>query len=818
MKLSRNKISKLLKVNNQSRKAYKKNKRQRKRGKSFRKKKPFNIKHKSMKRKKLKGGDVNQPPVSTLVKAGNDRREAISESEPNEAVKPLDETIQSELNENLKEMRLAEQASTEEREKMMEEQKQERERREAEKKQADREKWDSRKQMLSSAASSAYNMGSSAAASAYNMGKSAASSVTKGLSAISNYTGTSLKELVKIARDNSTIVYSSIITLSDKLSMQISSLNFDSFDQPESLNTLREQINDILSIITSINNTIAENISSITLDTAEIEGYNTEVSSLLSALTKQLNTTLEQLSMQPIPDMSGVKGILEGMVNEAQSAIASLSQSIYKNIFEQFLEYDRRIGRKGTYLTLSDIQSIIQQNPAPTSLDVTDATIVIPDTIDPVLPSPPKSLPGESPGQSPGQSSTPDSMPGSRPDSTPDSTPDSRSDSRPGSTSGSVSGQGAQIKFPGSGQGNVNVNSVNNPDGTIEYRIHIVYPSANSLASATGGDENTINPLVAGVIGQINGLNLQQLEQEENTLNADIAKIQSVIDQIPDDLSSKDISELERLMDLNVQSGGASSDELIASITDKKEKLNSTLQEKKQRLSQVKTKIDELKKRQSNQPASQNTAPATSTVPATSNEAAASTVPTTSSAPAKSNAPAPSNEAAVSDNDPAASTVPDMSNAPATSSAPGVSDNESSTTNDPPTDDTSNCDPSIELNERLLTKLKQQKPDIDSISPTDINDCLGAEQEAELTDIISLDDMREISPSELVFLPDTMASESGKFQCISKKSIKDLQDRAPGECIKHPITRELFGGRRRNRTFKKRKNKRKKKRKRSIKY
>ena len=90
------------------------------------------------------------------------------------------------------------------------------------------------------------------------MGKSAASSVTKGLSAISNYTGTSLKELVKIARDNSTIVYSSIITLSDKLSMQISSLNFDSFDQPESLNTLREQINDILSIITSINNTIAE--------------------------------------------------------------------------------------------------------------------------------------------------------------------------------------------------------------------------------------------------------------------------------------------------------------------------------------------------------------------------------------------------------------------------------------------------------------------------------------------------------------------------------------------------------------------------------
>ena len=786
MKLSRNKISKLLKVNNQSRKAYKKNKRQRKRGKSFRKKKPFNIKHKSMKRKKLKGGDVNQPPVSTLVKAGNDRREAISESEPNEAVKPLDETIQSELNENLKEMRLAEQASTEEREKMMEEQKQERERREAEKKQADREKWDSRKQMLSSAASSAYNMGSSAAASAYNMGKSAASSVTKGLSAISNYTGTSLKELVKIARDNSTIVYSSIITLSDKLSMQISSLNFDSFDQPESLNTLREQINDILSIITSINNTIAENISSITLDTAEIEGYNTEVSSLLSALTKQLNTTLEQLSMQPIPDMSGVKGILEGMVNEAQSAIASLSQSIYKNIFEQFLEYDRRIGRKGTYLTLSDIQSIIQQNPAPTSLDVTDATIVIPDTIDPVLPSPPKSLPGES--------STPDSMPGSRPDSTPDSTPDSRSDSRPGSTSGSVSGQGAQIKFPGSGQGNVNVNSVNNPDGTIEYRIHIVYPSANSLASATGGDENTINPLVAGVIGQINGLNLQQLEQEENTLNADIAKIQSVIDQIPDDLSSKDISELERLMDLNVQSGGASSDELIASITDKKEKLNSTLQEKKQRLSQVKTKIDELKKRQSNQPASQNTAPATSTVPATSNEAA------------------------VSDNDPATSTVPDMSNAPATSSAPGVSDNESSTTNDPPTDDTSNCDPSIELNERLLTKLKQQKPDIDSISPTDINDCLGAEQEAELTDIISLDDMREISPSELVFLPDTMASESGKFQCISKKSIKDLQDRAPGECIKHPITRELFGGRRRNRTFKKRKNKRKKKRQRSIKY
>ena len=769
MKLSRNKISKLLKVNNQSRKAYKKKKRQRKRGKSFRKKKPFNIKHKSMKRKKLKGGDVNQPPVSTLVKAGNDRREAISESEPNEAVKPLDETIQSELNENLKEMRLAEQASTEEREKMMEEQKQERERREAEKKQADREKWDSRKQMLSSAASSAYNMGSSAAASAYNMGKSAASSVTKGLSAISNYTGTSLKELVKIARDNSTIVYSSIITLSDKLSMQISSLNFDSFDQPESLNTLREQINDILSIITSINNTIAENISSITLDTAEIEGYNTEVSSLLSALTKQLNTTLEQLSMQPIPDMSGVKGILEGMVNEAQSAIASLSQSIYKNIFEQFLEYDRRIGRKGTYLTLSDIQSIIQQNPAPTSLDVTDATIVIPDTIDPVLPSPPKSLPGESPGQSPGQSSTPDSMPGSRPDSTPDSTPDSRSDSRPGSTSGSVSGQGAQIKFPGSGQGNVNVNSVNNPDGTIEYRIHIVYPSANSLASATGGDENTINPLVAGVIGQINGLNLQQLEQEENTLNADIAKIQSVIDQIPDDLSSKDISELERLMDLNVQSGGASSDELIASITDKKEKLNSTLQEKKQRLSQVKTKIDELKKRQSNQPASQSTAPATS-------------------------------------------------NAPATSSAPGVSDNESSTTNDPPTDDTSNCDPSIELNERLLTKLKQQKPDIDSISPTDINDCLGAEQEAELTDIISLDDMKEISPSELVFLPDTMASESGKFQCISKKSIKDLQDRAPGECIKHPITRELFGGRRRNRTFKKRKNKRKKKRKRSIKY
>ena len=810
MKLSRNKISKLLKVNNQSRKAYKKKKRQRKRGKSFRKKKPFNIKHKSMKRKKLKGGDVNQPPVSTLVKAGNDRREAISESEPNEAVKPLDETIQSELNENLKEMRLAEQASTEEREKMMEEQKQERERREAEKKQADREKWDSRKQMLSSAASSAYNMGSSAAASAYNMGKSAASSVTKGLSAISNYTGTSLKELVKIARDNSTIVYSSIITLSDKLSMQISSLNFDSLDQPESLNTLRQQINDILSIITSINKTIAENISSITLDTAEIEGYNTEVSSLLSALTKQLNTTLEQLSMQTIPDMSGVKGILEGMVNEAQSAITSLSQSIYKNIFEQFLEYDRRIGRKGTYLTLSDIQSIIQQNPAPTSLDVTDATIVIPDTIDPVLPSPPKSLPGES--------STPDSMPGSRPDSTPDSTPDSRSDSRPGSTSGSVSGQGAQIKFPGSGQGNVNVNSVNNPDGTIEYRIHIVYPSANSLASATGGDENTINPLVAGVIGQINGLNLQQLEQEENTLNADIAKIQSVIDQIPDDLSSKDISELERLMDLNVQSGGASSDELIASITDKKEKLNSTLQEKKQRLSQVKTKIDELKKRQSNQPASQNTAPATSTVPATSNEAAASTVPTTSSAPDMSNAPATSNEAAVSDNDPATSTVPDMSNAPATSSAPGVSDNESSTTNDPPTDDTSNCDPSIELNERLLTKLKQQKPDIDSISPTDINDCLGAEQEAELTDIISLDDMKEISPSELVFLPDTMASESGKFQCISKKSIKDLQDRAPGECIKHPITRELFGGRRRNRTFKKRKNKRKKKRKRSIKY
>ena len=93
--------------------------------------------------------------------------------------------------------------------------------------------------------------------------------------------------------------------------------------------------------------------------------------------------------------------------------------------------------------------------------------------------------------------------------------------------------------------------------------------------------------------------------------------IQSVIDQIPDDLSSKDISELERLMDLNVQSGGASSDELIASITDKKEKLNSTLQEKKQRLSQVKTKIDELKKRQSNQPASQSTAPATSNAPAT---------------------------------------------------------------------------------------------------------------------------------------------------------------------------------------------------------
>ena len=139
-----------------------------------------------------------------------------------------------------------------------------------------------------------------------------------------------------------------------------------------------------------------------------------------------------------------------------------------------------------------------------------------------------------------------------------------------------------------------------------------------------------------------------------------------------------------------------------------------------------------------------------------------------------------------------------------------MSDNESSTTNDPPTDDTSNCDPSIELDERLLTKLKQQKPDIDSISPTDINDCLGADQEGELQDLISLEDMREISPSELVFLPDTMASESGKFQCISKKSIKDLQDRAPGECIKHPITRELFGGRRRNRTFKKRKNKRKK--------
>ena len=74
------------------------------------------------------------------------------------------------------------------------------------------------------------------------------------------------------------------------------------------------------------------------------------------------------------------------------------------------------------------------------------------------------------------------------------------------------------------------------------------------------------------------------------------------------------------------------------------------------------------------------------------------------------------------------------------------------------------------------------------------------------------------SPSDLVFLPDTKSPESGKFQCITKDSIKELQENAPGQCIQNPITRQLLGGKRRNRTFKKRKNKRKKKRKRSIKY
>ena len=68
MKLSRNKISKLLKVKEQSRKKYKKNKRQRKRGKSFRGKKHFNIRRKSMRKNKhlkykkniLSGGVVNE--------------------------------------------------------------------------------------------------------------------------------------------------------------------------------------------------------------------------------------------------------------------------------------------------------------------------------------------------------------------------------------------------------------------------------------------------------------------------------------------------------------------------------------------------------------------------------------------------------------------------------------------------------------------------------------------------------------------------------------------------------------------------------------
>ena len=86
MKLSRNKISKLLKIKEQSRKQYKKNKRQRKRGKSFRGKKHFNIRQKSIKKgkhskyikKKLRGGDINEKPSKIFQKIGEKTRNGVN--------------------------------------------------------------------------------------------------------------------------------------------------------------------------------------------------------------------------------------------------------------------------------------------------------------------------------------------------------------------------------------------------------------------------------------------------------------------------------------------------------------------------------------------------------------------------------------------------------------------------------------------------------------------------------------------------------------------------------------------------------------------
>ena len=453
MKLSRNKISKLLKINNQSRKQYKKNKRQRNRNKSFRKKKPFNIRNKSLKakyhlkhkKKILKGGDdVEMTPLGNMKPDENDQTQPLTNQPPVSTTKP-----------------------------------------------------------------------------------SMFGNMKQGMRNIANYTKQSLQEVTKKARNSAASVYNSMLRLSTDLNQKFSSFNFNQNMTQQEFET---RISETIAFIENTIDTIEQSNSTIKQDSAELTQRYNNVLSLL----KSLKSEVTALSASEPEDMSkDIKKLLP-LVNNIKSEISLLAKAMYTNTFKLMLQYDKISGKKGQYLTQKDISKIVTDN-KPNNLD---KEIIIPPSISKDFPSSPQ----------PNQIATPIASPIAPQIATP------IENQELGDTS-PITAQPV-VSFPNTDQGNVNVNSVNKSDGTVEYNIRIVYPSDGSVAKVTGGDENNMGTVVGQLVNEVNDRALKKEEEKKTVLEEEIKQLQDVIDKLSVELTQQNKETLQKLLEINSQQGG----------------------------------------------------------------------------------------------------------------------------------------------------------------------------------------------------------------------------------------------------------------------
>ena len=485
MKLSRNKISKLLKINNQSRKQYKKNKRQRNRNKSFRKKKPFNIRNKSLKakyhlkhkKKILKGGDdVEMTPLGNMKPDENDQTQPLTNQPPvftTPSEVEMTEFGKMKPDENDQTQPLTNQPP------------------------------------VSTTKPSMFG------------------NMKKKMRNIANYTKQSLKEVTKKARNSAAGVYNSMLRLSTDLNQKFSSFNLNQNMTQQEFET---RISETIAFIENTIDTIEESKSTIKQDSAELKQRYNNVLSLL----KSLKSEVTALSASEPED---IKKLLP-LVNNIKSEISLLAKAMYTNTFKLMLQYDKISGKKGQYLTQKDISKIVTDN-KPNNLD---KEIIIPPSISKDFPSSPQ----------PNQIATPNATPITSQIAPQNAIPIENQEL--GDTS-PITAQPV-VSFPNTDQGNVNVNSVNKSDGTVEYNIRIVYPSDGSVAKVTGGDENNMGTVVGQLVNEVNDRALKKEEEKKTVLEQEIKQLQDVIDKLSVELTQQNKETLQNLLEINSQQGG----------------------------------------------------------------------------------------------------------------------------------------------------------------------------------------------------------------------------------------------------------------------